>query len=520
MLKHLARISIFTTAMALVSTTSRAQTTIAHWSFNTPSLTISGGNITGAADSTGVHNAVTAQSGSGGGCPCTTNPIPAANSIAGQFGQGLTLTGSNNVAGGGGQFLTYPILDELMTASSAPGAPNYTVSYWINTTTTNSHQFTLLSDWGNSATNPGRFTYGYGIQFTGGVAQMRAQARFNTTGAGNGTDIIARAVNAAAVNDGTWHMLTWTFDTTSGALTSYLDATPLETFNSAAANFNMILSSSPIGTIGLKGDSGNFINGTVSLDEMYVFNGALSQEQITELFQTNTPPGGVVVPVNLTLQIDPVTGAAQIKNTTSNPITFNSYRLTSPSGALNPGGWNPISNGNEHQAEFPLGNGTGNGWEVAPNPSSAELVEWYLTDDSTLNPNESLFLGNVFNPAGEEDVMFRYTSGELTVRNGTIEFVPVTPPAGVTGDYNNNGVVDAADYVAWRNNLNQSVTLPNDSTPGMVTSADYDVWRANFGRSAASSAALGASSAVPEPTTLVLLCLSVSLRVVKRRRAS
>jgi hypothetical protein len=116
--------------------------------------------------------------------------------------------------------------------------------------------------------------------------------------------------------------------------------------------------------------------------------------------------------------------------------------------------------------------------------------------------------------------MFRYTSGELTVRNGAIEFVTVTPPAGVTGDYNNNGVVDAADYVAWRNNLNQSVTLPNDSTPGTVTSADYDVWRANFGRSAASSAALGASSAVPEPTTLVLLCLSVSLRVVKRRRAS
>ena len=54
----------------------------------------------------------------------------------------------------------------------------------------------------------------------------------------------------------------------------------------------------------------------------------------------------------------------------------------------------------------------------------------------------------------------------------------------VNGDYNNNGVVDATDYVVWRKRLNQSVTLPNDSTPGTVTSADYTVWRVNFGESA------------------------------------
>ena len=29
------------------------------------------------------------------------------------------------------------------------------------------------------------------------------------------------------------------------------------------------------------------------------------------------------------------------------------------------------------------------------------------------------------------------------------------PPAGINGDYNNNGIVDAADYVVWRNRLNQ-----------------------------------------------------------------
>jgi hypothetical protein len=78
-------------------------------------------------------------------------------------------------------------------------------------------------------------------------------------------------------------------------------------------------------------------------------------------------------------------------------------------------------------------------------------------------------------------------------------------PAGVTGDYNNNGVVDAADYVVWRDNLNSSNTLPNDSTPGMVTSADFDEWRANFGRTAGGGAGSGQAAAVPEPGTWMLL---------------
>ena len=78
----------------------------------------------------------------------------------------------------------------------------------------------------------------------------------------------------------------------------------------------------------------------------------------------------------------------------------------------------------------------------------------------------------------------------------------------LTGDYNSNGVVDAADYVAWRKNLNQSVALPNDSTPGTVTQADYDVWRANFGKTADVGGPLGLGSAVPEPGTVLLLVLA------------
>src|SRR3954451_6048421 len=80
----------------------------------------------------------------------------------------------------------------------------------------------------------------------------------------------------------------------------------------------------------------------------------------------------------------------------------------------------------------------------------------------------------------------------------------------VPGDYNVNGVVDASDYVLWRKNLGQAVTLPNDSTPGSVTNADYDVWRAHFGQTPA-TATPGSGvqlAAVPEPAGLILLLIS------------
>ena len=56
---------------------------------------------------------------------------------------------------------------------------------------------------------------------------------------------------------------------------------------------------------------------------------------------------------------------------------------------------------------------------------------------------------------------------------------------GAAGDFNTNGVVDAADYTVWRNNLGQNVALPNEaSTPGSVTPEDYNDWKSNFGETA------------------------------------
>ena len=55
------------------------------------------------------------------------------------------------------------------------------------------------------------------------------------------------------------------------------------------------------------------------------------------------------------------------------------------------------------------------------------------------------------------------------------------------GDYNDNGIVDAADYTLWRDHLGQTFTLMNENpaaaTPGVVDAEDYAFWKSHFGQS-------------------------------------
>ena len=73
----------------------------------------------------------------------------------------------------------------------------------------------------------------------------------------------------------------------------------------------------------------------------------------------------------------------------------------------------------------------------------------------------------------------------------------------LAGDYNSDGVVNAADYVAWRDNLGSPVSLPNDSSPG-VTEDDFEIWKANFGQTTTGAGA-ATLLLVPEPLTQVSL---------------
>ena len=85
------------------------------------------------------------------------------------------------------------------------------------------------------------------------------------------------------------------------------------------------------------------------------------------------------------------------------------------------------------------------------------------------------------------------------------------------GDYNNNGIVDAAHYTVWRDHLGSATSLPNDDTPG-VGQDDYTRWKTHFGQSAGKASAANATAAVHEPTTLALLTCATAGWYLRRGR--
>jgi hypothetical protein len=96
--------------------------------------------------------------------------------------------------------------------------------------------------------------------------------------------------------------------------------------------------------------------------------------------------------------------------------------------------------------------------------------------------------------------------GGLRIDIGAYESQGV--PSFAPGDYNQNGIVDAGDYVAWRKTLGSSVAPysgADGSGNGLIDPDDYGVWTAHFGmtlqttaaETASATAAIGADDARP-----------------------
>ncbi len=111
----------------------------------------------------------------------------------------------------------------------------------------------------------------------------------------------------------------------------------------------------------------------------------------------------------------------------------------------------------------------------------------------------------------------------ITYQGGTgNDVVLVGASVGTPGDFNNDGKVDAADYVIWRKNENTTNPLPNDNQLGVpIGASHYALWRANFGNppGSGSSAAAGLDVAsVPEPATMVMVALILLFTPLHARR--
>jgi hypothetical protein len=210
----------------------------------------------------------------------------------------------------------------------------------------------------------------------------------------------------------------------------------------------------------------------------------------------------------LTLEVNLGNGATRLLNEQAGSLALGYYEIRSIGGALNTVGWNSLD---DQENPDPVGTG----WDEAASSSANILSEGNLLGQSTLaGSGGDLPLGTAFTPAAAQDLRFFYAEfADTALRAGFVKYVGVPP--GVAGDYNGNGVVDAADYVRWRN----GGPLQNEvATIGSVTAEDYAEWRSRFGNTSGSGSSLG-GGAVPEPTTLGLLALAVSLVATGRLRS-
>ena len=94
----------------------------------------------------------------------------------------------------------------------------------------------------------------------------------------------------------------------------------------------------------------------------------------------------------------------------------------------------------------------------------------YEDQDKRVNLVLEQTYGNSVSPATPGRT---YTfSGDVFFQDGYSGIVSTLNPLYPKGDYNSNTVVDAADYVAWRDNLGLEIALPQEGpgiTAGMVT---------------------------------------------------
>jgi hypothetical protein len=155
-------------------------------------------------------------------------------------------------------------------------------------------------------------------------------------------------------------------------------------------------------------------------------------------------------------------------------------------------------------------------------PALADAADLYLDSGATLNLDftgtdviDSLFIDGVSQATGTwgrlGNLAADFTSGLLT-GDGLIDVTTFL----LVGDYNDDHVVDAADYTVWRNNLGSTADLPNDRTLGMVTFEDYDDWKANFG--AMSAGAASGAMAVPEPASAFAMFVVLPACACQTRR--
>jgi hypothetical protein len=108
-----------------------------------------------------------------------------------------------------------------------------------------------------------------------------------------------------------------------------------------------------------------------------------------------------------------------------------------------------------------------------------------------------------------------FETGRLVIDYVKVE---MPEPEGVSGDFNDDGNVDTADYVVWRKVNNTETALPNDDGLGVpISDQHYNLWVSNYGSGEGNGASAGAA---PEPASMACLVLGLLVAAASCRYRS
>ena len=333
-------------------------------------------------------------------------------------GGGVGGDGSN-----GGLNLTLPV------GGNATGS--WTLDMWIRDT---AGSVGYLFD--NRATAAGTAAGGDSLILNLGQSNQEAVSLFD--------GVAWRNPGTPDVDDGGWHHIAWVYDGVADIFTGYVDGLAGSTPVSVAIGRDLLFENIELGNEGAGGGGGGQEGRLI--DDVGVFSRALTAEEIAER----------AAPMTLDLIVDTTDGTASIENNQLFPFTFNFYQISSgtdavPGSSLSTSGWNSLDD--QEGADPP-----GTGWVEGGGSNSSLLGEGNVTGSLTLNPGESRVLGALFDTSvGVEDLTFRFSlEDNPQLVPGIVQYVPddmIDPPGGLDGDYNDDGIVNIADYTVWRDAL-------------------------------------------------------------------
>ncbi len=210
-------------------------------------------------------------------------------SVPAPFGKAITLTG------GPGAYLTIPPLTGIQKNS-------FTVAAWAYFTTPGPNF--ILADW-QSMTQAG---FVFGVNPLGpdkSTAQPIADLASTETNTRNRNrlSVVRQPLPTKSVTLGEWHHMTWTWDRENALLTTYLDGEPLgemkkPTSSAFSKTLDLAVNSRPM-RIGSQeqavGGASPAFHG--SLDELWIFDQALTRLQIRNLKDFNDIRGNTAPPM-------------------------------------------------------------------------------------------------------------------------------------------------------------------------------------------------------------------------------